>query len=292
VLVTGSSGQLGSYLLDELEREQVRGVDIRPPTRKAHLPMTTVTDIREDQVFDLCSGMDAVVHLAAQVSVVRSLENPHLDAEINIGGTLSLLRAAAQANVPLFIYVSTAAVYGDPLRLPVDEGHPTRPKSFYGASKLSGEFYTHAFGKSSGLRYIILRPFNMYSPRADPSNPYSGVITRFVRLAKGGRPLTIEGDGGQTRDFIHARDVARMIALCLRSDLGAEILNCASGQGTSVNELAETVASLCPGVRREYLPAREGDIRYSVGDISKARDLLGFSPRISFKEGMREFFTE
>ena len=120
VLVTGSSGQLGSYLLDELEREQVRGVDIRPPTRKAHLPMTTVTDIREDQVFDLCSGMDAVVHLAAQVSVVRSLENPHLDAEINIGGTLSLLRAAAQANVPLFIYVSTAAVYGDPLRLPVD----------------------------------------------------------------------------------------------------------------------------------------------------------------------------
>lgn len=292
VLVTGASGQLGSYLLRELQEETVTAIDIRHPESDDLKREIDIADIRSNEIFRLCEDKDAVIHLAAQVSVARSIENPVMDCEINIDGTVNMLQAAVKGGVRLFIYVSTAAVYGDPLYLPVDEDHPTRPKSFYGTSKLSGEFYVQAFGRCTDLRYIIIRPFNIYSPEADPDSPYSGVITRFVKLAKSGLPLTVEGDGEQTRDFVHARDVARMIRLCLHSDLEGEILNCGSGSGTSINELAEIISrKSSKNVWIKHVAPREGDIRHSVGDISRAREKLGFRPIIDLEEGLDEFFA-
>lgn len=291
--MTGGSGQLGSYVLDELSGgHEVTSVDLIPPPIEEHLPLHLEGDIRDmDAMRKACRGKEAVIHLAAQVSVVKSTEDPLLDMDINVGGTLNMLRAAHADGVDLFIHISTAAVYGDPVNLPVNEGHPTNPKSFYGTSKLSAEYYVRAFKESFDLEYLVVRPFNLYSPRADPNSPYSGVITRFVENAKMGTPLTIEGDGEQTRDFIHAKDVARMISLSLESDVRNRTINCASGQGTSIKELAETVSSVSPKkVEVRHGPSRVGDIRHSVGDASWAKELLGFHPEISLREGLRGFF--
>ncbi|MFP4171188.1 MAG: NAD-dependent epimerase/dehydratase family protein [Methanomassiliicoccales archaeon] len=286
LLVTGSSGQVGSYLIEGLRDHEVTGLDLRPG------PRTVTGDVRDpDLVSELCAEADAVIHLAAQVSVERSLRDPLEDMDINSTGTVNLLRAASEEGVGLFVHVSTAAVYGDPQYLPVDEGHPTAPKSFYGVSKLSAEWYVRTFGRSKGLPYLIVRPFNLYSPRADPDSPYSGVITRFVQRAMRGRPLVIEGDGEQTRDFVHVLDLVRMISLLLGSGLRDRTLNCASGRGTSINQLARAVVNVSPrevGVERG--PSREGDIRHSVGEASRARDLLGFSPAIPLEEGLSGFF--
>ena len=286
LLVTGSSGQVGSYLIEGLRDHEVTGLDLRPG------PRTVTGDVRDlDTVSELCAGADAVIHLAAQVSVERSLQDPLEDMNVNSTGTVNLLRAASEGGVELFLYVSTAAVYGDPQYLPVDEGHPTAPKSFYGVSKLSAEWYVRTFGRSKGLPYLIVRPFNLYSPRADPNSPYSGVITRFVERAKRGQPLMIEGDGEQTRDFVHVLDMVRMISLLLGSEVRDRTLNCASGRGTSINQLARAVAKVSPSeVGLERAPSRKGDIRHSVGDASRARELLGFSPTLSLEEGLSGFF--
>jgi UDP-glucose 4-epimerase len=293
VLLTGGSGQLGSYLLEEISRDhQATSVDLVTPRIREHASFHRVGDIRDTaSMSDACRDVDAIVHLAAQVSVVKSTEDPAWDMDVNVGGTLSMLRAANDQGVPLFIHISTAAVYGDPVYLPVDEGHPTRPKSFYGTSKLSAEHYVRAFKESFDQDYIIIRPFNLYSPRADPKSPYSGVITRFVENARKGTPLTIEGDGEQTRDFIHARDVASMICSCLTSIVRNVTINCGSGQAASINALAETVISVAPRpVDVVHAPSRLGDIKHSLGDTSVSEELLGFKPKISLRDGLAGFF--
>ncbi|NYT12041.1 MAG: NAD-dependent epimerase/dehydratase family protein [Methanomassiliicoccales archaeon] len=293
VLLTGGSGQLGSYLLEDLSRDhQVISVDLVAPRIREHVPFHRDGDIRDTvSMREACRDADAIVHLAAQVSVVRSTEDPAWDLDVNVGGTLSMLKAANDEGVPSFIHISTAAVYGDPVYLPVDESHPTRPRSFYGTSKLSAEHYVRAFKESFDQDYIIIRPFNLYSPRADPKSPYSGVITRFVENAMNGMPLTIEGDGEQTRDFIHAKDVASMICSCLTSNIRNVTMNCGSGQSTTINALAETVISVAPRpVEIVHGPPRVGDIRHSLGDASVSEKLLGFKPKISLRDGLAAFF--
>ena len=291
--MTGGSGQLGSYLLEEISRDhQVTSIDLVAPRIREHVPFHRVGDIRDTvSMRDACRDVDAIVHLAAQVSVVKSTEDPALDMDVNVGGTLSMLRAANDEGVPLFIHISTAAVYGDPTYLPVDEGHPTQPKSFYGTSKLSAEHYVRAFKESFDQDYVIIRPFNLYSPRADPKSPYSGVITRFVENAKNDIPLTIEGDGEQTRDFINAKDVASMICSCLTSCVRNVTINCGSGHATSINTLAETVVSVAQRpIDIVHGPSRVGDIRHSLGDASLSEELLSFKPKISLREGLAGFF--
>jgi len=292
ILVTGGSGQLASYLFEELGSHEVIGADIRPAVHAPALGRVVKADIRDaDAIAGVAEGCDAVVHTAAQVSVQRSTEDPSGDADTNVMGTIATLRAAREAGVRKFIYISSAAVYGDPVRIPVDEGHPLFPKSFYGASKLCGEHYARAFGSTFGLQWVVVRPFNFYSPRADPSSPYSGVITKFFQRAKGGQPLRIDGDGSQTRDFLHARDVARMVRLALESDVSGETFNCGSGRGTSIKELADVFAEISPAaVRTEQAPPRTSDIRDSVAEVSKARRLLGFQTEIGLQEGLRGFF--
>ncbi len=284
---------MGSYLLDDLSKDhQVRGVDLKRPQFPRHRDLVKIMDIRDTDVLAReCQGMDAVIHTAAQVSVQRSTEDPKLDADFNIFGTISALKAAHQAEVRKFIYISSAAIYGDPTYLPVDENHPRSPKSFYGTSKLAGEYYTKAFNASFGLPYVVVRPFNFYSPRADPKSPYSGVITKFAQWAMRGEPLLIEGDGEQTRDFIHARDVAYMLRLLIESSVVNQTLNCGSGKATSVNQLAESVVKTSPRKSEiKHVQARIGDIRHSVSSIELAGRVIGFRPQMSLDDGLKTFF--
>lgn len=292
ILVTGGSGQLASYLFEELEgSHEARGVDVRPPVHPPAVGKVDLVDIRDVAGMTAAAqGFDAVVHTAAQVSVQRSTEDPSGDADINVMGTISVLRAAQAAGVRRFVYISSAAVYGDPQRIPVDEDHPLAPKSFYGASKLCGEHYVRAFGSTFGLAWMVIRPFNFYSPRADPSSPYSGVITKFAQAVREGRPLRIEGDGTQTRDFLHAWDVARMVRLAVESEESGGTLNCGSGRGTSINELAEAFRAIAPAVKVEHAPPRTSDIRDSVAEVSRARAMLGFETATDLREGLRTFF--
>lgn len=292
VLVTGSSGQLGSYVCESLlDKYDVVGLDLRPCPYPNLRRYGIRGDIRKpSDVKRAMKGVDAVVHCAAQVSVERSLADPIGDAETNVLGTVRLLEGAASAGVDRFVYVSSAAVYGDPKYIPVDEKHPTEPLSNYGASKLSGEKFALAFARTTEMEVSVVRPFNFYSVRADPKSPYSGVITKFVKRVRAGRPPIIEGDGLQTRDFIHAQDVANMILLVLRTaDMSGQVMNCGSGVQTSVMDLAKlTISASHKELEPEFTDARKGDIRHSLSDTRKARRLLGFKPKISLRDGIVE----
>jgi UDP-glucose 4-epimerase len=295
VLVTGGSGQLSSYLFEELASEhEAWGVDLREPVFDSARGRITIADIRDqDAMLDACKGADAVVHTAAQVSVQRSTEDPPFDVETNVLGTVRTLKAARDAGVSKFVFISSAATYGNTQYIPVDEDHPQVPLSIYGASKLSAEHFVKAFGSSFGMKWTVIRPFNFYSPRADPKSPYSGVITKFTQNAAAGIPLKIEGDGSQTRDFLHAADVARLVRLVLESDRSDLVLNGGSGQATSILDLANTVKKVCPRpVNIEHVAPRTADIKNSVAKVDRAREMVGFSTRISLEEGLKAFFRK
>ncbi len=198
VLVTGSSGQLGSFVCEALkDSHQVVGLDLRPQPYDRLKPISVVGDICEpSQVRGVLKGIQAVVHCAAQVSVEESTKDPISDAKVNVLGTVNMLNESVASGVSKFIYVSSAAIFGPPRYVPIDENHPTQPMSNYGASKLAGEKYALAYSKNSAMEVVPVRPFNFYSSRADPKSPYSGVITKFaVRLARGAlrRKLRITG---------------------------------------------------------------------------------------------------
>ena len=292
VLVTGSSGQLGSYVCELMAgTHAVSGLDLRASPYPSTERLTVQGDIRDAAaVSRAVADIDAVVHCAAQVSVERSIEDPATDAQTNVLGTVNLLHAASRAGVKRFVYVSSAAVYGDPKRLPIDEGHPTDPMSNYGASKLAGEKFTLSYGHTTDMEVVVVRPFNFYSPRADPSSPYSGVITKFVERVKKGEPPIIEGDGKQTRDFIHAKDVSSMIVSLVEAEgVSGKVLNCGSGEPTSILKLARLAIEASGRVLDPvFAPPRKGDIRHSLADVTVARELLGFSAGVSLREGLAE----
>jgi len=291
VLVTGSAGQLGSYVCEALQgRHAVTGLDLRQAGPGLRSVSARGDICRRADVRRALRKVEAVVHCAAQVSVEKSTEDPLGDARANVLGTLNLLDEGLRSGLGKFIYVSSAAVYGNPKHVPIDELHQTEPMSNYGASKLSGEKYALAYAASTPLQVAVIRPFNFYSVRADPKSPYSGVMTRFVARVKSGKPPIIEGDGKQTRDFIHARDVAEMIRLMLENDgLSGQVFNCGSGKATSVLELARMTADL-GGKKLEpiFADARKGDVRHSRADISRAKKALGFVPRVKLRDGLAE----
>ncbi|MDH3365737.1 MAG: NAD-dependent epimerase/dehydratase family protein [Thermoplasmata archaeon] len=293
VLVTGSSGQLGSYVCERLgDKHDLTGLDIVPP--RAGGVETLVGDIRKrDDVRRAVSGVDVVVHCAAQVSVERSMEDPITDAETNVIGTINLLHESATANVKRFVYVSSAAVFGNPKYVPLDEAHPTQPTNNYGASKLAGERFALAYAHSHDIEAVVVRPFNFYSSRADPDSPYSGVITRFIGRVNEGKAPVIEGDGLQTRDFIHASDVADFLGVAAERDgVSGEVFNCGSGMSTSVLDLARLVMALKGlALEPEHIEPRKGDIRHSLADLGKSRRMLGFSPKITLKDGLGEMLS-
>jgi len=283
ILITGSSGQLGSYLVESIPNSM--GLDIEP-SKYTKL----VWDLRKDPSEILKNyEIDAIIHAAAQVSVVKSVEDPKFDAENNIIGTLNLLEYARKHDIEQFIYISSAAVYGEPQYLPIDEQHPTAPMSPYGLSKLTGERYALLYAELYGLQVASIRPFNIFSPRQDPSSPYSGVISIFVDRAKKGLPLIIYGDGKQTRDFVNVHDVIQLINLVLEKH-ATGIYNCGTGKATSIDELANIIIELSnKELMIVYDKPREGDIKHSYADISRAK-ALGFTPTTNLKDDIQRFF--
>ena len=283
ILITGSSGQLGSYLVESVKNSV--GMDIIP-SRYTKI----VGDIRGD-LENMLKGydIDAIIHAAAQVSVVKSVEDPKFDADNNIMGTINLLEYARKHDVEQFIYISSAAIYGEPQYLPIDEEHPKDPKSPYGLSKLTGERYSLLYGELYGIKVASVRPFNIFSPRQDPSNPYSGVISIFVDRAKKGKELIIYGDGTQTRDFVNVYDVVQLIKLALEKKAEG-VYNCGTGRETSINELAKIIISLSgKNVGIKYDAPRAGDIKRSYADIKRAME-IGYKPTTNLKEDLRRFF--
>ena len=288
VLVTGASGQIGSYVLENFaDKFETLGVDVNPCPVRELRDLVIQGDLRDyGFVQRIAKDVDAVVHLAAQVSVENSWNDPVYDAENNIIATINLLKACAEASK--FIYISSAAVYGNPMYVPIDEEHPKNPISPYGASKLAGENYCKVF--SNKLHTVIIRPFNVFSARMDPDNPYSGVIARFVSRVKKGLPPVIFGDGKQTRDFVYVNDVVDFIEIALEKGEKGKAYNVGTGRETSILELAELVLEIAGiDAKPVFDKPRPGDIRRSCADISKARE-LGFEPKTNLVKNLEELF--
>ncbi|HMK46311.1 MAG TPA: NAD-dependent epimerase/dehydratase family protein [Methanocella sp.] len=296
VLVTGGFGQVGSYICEALVRSNAKVTVLDNLSSNGIIEMPGVNFIRGDIrnptiVRQMVKDADAIVHCAAQIYIAASIVDPIFDAENNIIGTLNLLNAAREANVERFVYFSSAATYGDPIRLPVDESHPQNPLSPYGVSKLSGEKYALAYSAVYGIPATVIRPFNIYSPRQNPSNPYSGVISKFIDRTSQGLSPVIFGDGTATRDFVSVHDVVDMVLLLLKKNSAVgKAFNCGTGKATSVGDLAHTIIDLYgyTNVKPEMQADRPGDIKYSYADISRAKELLGYLPKVGLTEGLRE----
>lgn len=291
ILVTGSSGQIGSYVLERFVNKEVIGVDLKPCPIKDMKDLVVQGDLRNYEfVRENVKDVDVVIHLAAQVSVENSWNDPAYDAEDNVIATINLLKACSDYEVDRFIYISSAAVYGNPQYVPIDEKHTKDPISPYGASKLAGEYYCRVF--SDRIHTVVIRPFNAFSARMDPNKPYSGVIAKFVSRVKQKLPTVIYGNGKQTRDFVHVRDVVDFIEIVLKRGENGEAYNIGTGRETSISELAEMVMDVANiNGKSIFDKPRKGNIRRSCADISKARK-LGFKPKTDLRRDLEGIFNQ
>jgi UDP-glucose 4-epimerase len=304
VLVTGGAGFIGSHVVDRLVSEgcAVRVLDDLSSGKianiEAHLSSGAVEFVKGDIrdvaiVSQSLKGVDAVIHLAAQISVTLSVEHPDVTYDVNLGGTLNLLRCSAQEGVKKFVLASSCAVYGDAEVLPIKEDARPNPISPYAESKLLGERYCLGFNERQLLGAVVLRFLNVYGPRQG-LNDYSGVITKFIDRVIQKKPLVIYGDGSQTRDFVNVHDIVEaIIRSTRRNQAEGQVINVGTGKPTSVNELAKTILELA-GVSTEirYEKSRAGDIKDSYADISKAEKLLGYAPKVSLRDGLHVLLTE
>lgn len=297
-LVTGGCGFIGSHLCDRLLQQghRVRVLDNLSTGRVTNLSNEAILfegDIRDaDAVSEAMTGCDGCFHLAAIASVERSMLAWVETHRVNLTGTLQIFEAARRAGrggaaVPV-IYASSAAVYGDQGEQAIGEGARPSPTSAYGADKLACEYHARIATAVHGVPTIGLRFFNVYGPRQDPRSPYSGVISIFSDLMASGRPITIFGDGKQTRDFVFVADVVRALTLAQQLISGEpHVLNVCTGRSTSVQDLADEIAhSLGRSSLIEHQPHRHGEIRHSLGDPTGARRALGFEATISLRDGL------
>lgn len=295
-IITGGSGFIGTNLSMALKRiaDEVVVIDLKKP--KVDFVDYVKLDLRKDKIDEYVKDGDTVVHLAANIDVNKSVDDPVFDAYENIIATLNVLDSVRGKKACRFIYTSSAAVYGNPRYVPIDEKHPSDPISPYGLSKLTGERYALLYHDLHGVDVRILRLFNVYGPYQDPNNPYAGVITKFMKRLKDNEPLIINGDGKQTRDFVYVGDVVKAVLLAAeREEFSGKVVNIGSGRRTSLIELVEMLFDVTGKktdvVHREPV---KGDIRDSVADVSLART-LGYVPSTSLKEGLSktwEWFDE
>lgn len=249
-------------------------------------------DIRDyDTCLKCCKGIDVIVHLAANTGVAPSVEKPRYDMESNVIGTFNMLDAARQAQTKKFIYASSGAVIGE-VEPPIHEEKVQIPVSPYGASKLAGEAYCSAYFRTFGIRTVSLRFGNVYGPLSKYKN---SVVAKFFRQAFSGECLEIYGDGSQTRDFIYIDDLIQAIILSVESDTGGEAFQIATYKETTVNEVASKIKDLIEyktgkKVSIVYGETRLGDVKRNYSDISKAKRILGFSPKFDLDKGLENTF--
>jgi UDP-glucose 4-epimerase len=297
IAVTGGCGFIGSHLVDYLAKndneiiiiddlssgklENIEGIEGRITNHR----MSILDDIKP-----LLEGVDVIFHLAANVSVIRSIEDPMFDARVNIDGTLNLLEIARSLDIPKLVYSSSCAVYGDIDVIPTDEEQVLSPTSPYGVSKSVAEMYCKLYSRLNGLKTVCLRYFNVYGIRQEAKSPYSGVIAKFIYNSLSGQPFVIFGDGEQSRDFIAVSDVVAANIAAAGSDKGGEVYNIGTGEPTTVNRMADHFDEISGKVERIHEPAREGEIKFSLADITKAEKEMNFRSKVPLKQGISDLY--
>ncbi len=290
VLVTGGAGFIGSHLVDALieKGHQILIIDNLSTGKREYLNAQAKffeADLRDfDKIRSLFRDVDFVFHQAALPRIPLSIEKPQETNEVNIGGTLNALVAAKQAKVKRFIYAASSSAYGNQKELPLREDMVPSPLNPYALQKYVGELYCRVFFEIYGLPTVSLRYFNVFGPRAGQEGAYATVIPIFLRQKRAGQPLTIDGDGEQTRDFSWVGDVVRANILAMTSGkVGrGEVINIGAGDNHSVNEIAKII-----GGETFNTPVRLGDIRHTLADITRAKELLGWEPRVKLEDGIK-----
>lgn len=299
VLVTGGAGFIGSHIVEHFQgRADVRVLDNLRSGFKRNLngfqcEFIEGSILDRDCVRRAVQGVDYIFHLAAMISVPESMAKPIECNELNTNGTLVVLEAASQAGVKKLVLSSSAAIYGDNPVTPKLETMVPEPKSPYAITKLDGEFYCKMFADAGRLQTVCLRYFNVFGPRQDPRSQYAAAVPIFIDRALQHEPITIYGDGEQTRDFIYVKDIAAANAFFATESPAAGVLNVAYGQRLSVKELATMICRLT-GSRSEirHAPERAGDVKHSLAAVERLR-AAGFVPRSNLPEGLQatiEFF--
>jgi nucleoside-diphosphate-sugar epimerase len=298
ILVTGGAGFIGSNIVEALvaRGDEVRVIDDFSNGLRSNIEDLggdvdlLECDIRDsDAVARAMVGVDGVLHLAALGSVPRSIDDPATSHAVNVNGTLNVLIAARDAGVRRLVYSSSSSVYGANPALPKVETLPTAPVSPYAASKLAAENYTRVFAGIYGLETVSLRYFNVFGPRQRPDSAYAAVIPAFMHCALAATSASIDGDGEQTRDFTYVANVVRanLLALEAGAEVVGDVFNVACGERYSLLDILAAIEDASgKRVERVHGPPRQGDVRDSLADISKAEKSLGYSPVVSFGDGM------
>lgn len=296
-LVTGGAGFIGSNIVDELVRREhsVTVLDDLSTGKEKNLAgVRSKVDFRAGSIVDLAAvqsascNVDCVLHLAARTSVPRSVLDPLETNRVNINGTLNVLVAARDAGVRRVVYAASSSAYGETRTLPKVETMPAAPISPYGVTKYVGELYARVFGRVYGLESASVRYFNVFGPRQDPTSQYSGVLSRFMLAVIKGDPVTIYGDGEQSRDFTYVDNVVdETLRACEAGGASGKVFNGGTGARITLNQVVKQLEKIVgKKILVKYEAPRAGDIRDSQADISLARNVLDYSPRVTFNEGL------
>jgi len=297
-LVTGGGGFIGANLVQALlaRGEQVRVLDNFSTGRRENLVVfENKVELIEGDIRDLATveraveRVDYVLHQAALGSVPRSVQDPITSNEVNVNGTLNLLWAAKKAGVKRFVTASSSSIYGNTPQLPKEESMLPNPISPYAVSKLACERYTLSFNAVYGLPTVALRYFNVFGPQQDPTSQYAAVIPRFIMAIKKGHAPLVYGDGEQSRDFTYIDNVVQANLLaCAAPEAPGHAMNIACGDRYTLNTLVQLLAEIMgKDVRPVYETERAGDVKHSLASIDRAKRILGFSPAVNFREGLK-----
>jgi nucleoside-diphosphate-sugar epimerase len=300
-LVTGGAGFIGSHLVAELVRSgrRVRVLDDFSTGQREFLSdVASQIEILEGTILDpatvrcAMTGVERVFHQAALRSVPRSIDDPHGGSRVNVEGTLNVLMSARDAGVRIVVYASSSSVYGNDWPLPLREDYAPAPVSPYAVSKLAGEHYCRVFSTVYGLPTVSLRYFNVFGPRQDPESPYAAVIPRFLAAALAEQSLEIHGDGLQSRDFTYVDNVVLANCLAAESPLASgQVFNVGCGYRYSLMDIVQTLGRILGDeqqtIRWDHVEPRRGDVRHTLADIARAREVLDYQVAVGFEEGLR-----
>jgi UDP-glucose 4-epimerase len=303
ILITGGAGFIGSHLCDRYTKEGhtilcldnfLTGnlVNIRHLLSCSNFKLIN-GDIRDSELLEkLMPGVDYIIHLAAQIHVDRSIIEPKLTLDTNVLGTLNVLEAGKRYDVRKIIHTSTSEVYGSAKVVPMSENHPLDAPHPYGASKIAADRLCYAYNHTYGMNIQVMRPFNIFGPRQRDSG-YGGVISIFIRRVLNNMPPIIYGDGNQSRDYTYINDLVRAYDLVLNyNDVLEEPINFGTGNEVKIIDLANDIIELCGkkgSLRPVHIEPRAGEIQRLISDASKAKKILGWEPKYTIKEGLKEF---